>query len=53
MKSINYHIQTKHFPNKFVKSLGYLDWETQPSPYKSYYKAKKIPLIPSNPPKLS
>ena len=53
MKSINYHIQTKHFPNKFAKSLGYLDWETQPSPYKSYYKAKKIPLIPSNPPKLS
>ncbi len=49
MKSIDYHIQTKHYPNRFAKSLGYLDWETQPSPYKTYYNAKKIPLISSNP----
>ncbi len=49
MKSLIYHEQTKHYPNKFAKSLGYLDWENQPNPYKSYYKAPKIPLKISNP----
>ena len=44
MKAIEYHLQTRHFPNRFAKSLGYLDWANQPNPYKSYYKAPKIPL---------
>ncbi|WP_457561283.1 SagB/ThcOx family dehydrogenase [Caminibacter sp.] len=44
MNAIEYHLQTRHFPNRFAKSLGYLDWENQPSPYKSYYKAPKVPL---------
>ena len=49
MKALNYHEITKHYPNRFAKSLGYLDWENQPSPYKTYYKAPKIPLKISNP----
>ncbi|MEO1923788.1 MAG: SagB/ThcOx family dehydrogenase, partial [Nautiliaceae bacterium] len=49
MKSLKYHEETKHYPNRFAKSLGYLDWENQPNPYKSYYKAPKIPLKISNP----
>ena len=44
MISIKYHEKTKHYPNRFAKSLGYLDWANQPNPYKSYYKAPKIPL---------
>ena len=44
MNAIEYHLQTRHFPNRFAKSLGYLDWKNQPNPYKSYYKAPKIPL---------
>ncbi|WP_024790701.1 MULTISPECIES: SagB/ThcOx family dehydrogenase [unclassified Lebetimonas] len=44
MKSIEYHQTTRHYPNKFAKSLGYLDWANQPSPYKEYINAKKIPL---------
>jgi len=34
------HSQTKHFPNRFAKSLGYLDWENQPSYYKEYIAPK-------------
>ncbi len=37
------HERTKHYPNKFAKSLGYLDWENQPSYYKEYL-APKIEL---------
>ncbi|WP_024787163.1 SagB/ThcOx family dehydrogenase [Lebetimonas sp. JH369] len=44
MKAIDYHNKTRHFPNKFAKSLGYLDWANQPNPYKEYINAKKIPL---------
>jgi len=37
---INAHNQTKHYPNRFAKSLGYLDWENQPSYYKEYLVPK-------------
>ncbi|WP_024791754.1 SagB/ThcOx family dehydrogenase [Lebetimonas sp. JS138] len=46
MKAIDYHNKTRHFPNKFAKSLGYLDWANQPNPYKEYINAKKI-LLPN------
>ena len=38
------HNQTKHYPNRFAKSLGYLDWENQPNYYKEYLTDKKISL---------
>ena len=38
------HNQTKHHPNRFAKSLGYLDWGNQPSYYKEYLTDKRIPL---------
>ncbi len=44
MKSIEYHLATRHFPNKYAKSLGYLDWANQPNPYKEYTNATKIVL---------
>jgi len=44
MKATQYHIQTKHHPNKLAKSAGFLDWENQPSPYKYYYNSPKIKL---------
>jgi len=34
------HKRTKHHPNKLAKSLGYLDWENQPSYYKEYLVPK-------------
>jgi len=41
MKALEYHEITKHHPNRFAKSLGYLDWENQPLPYKTY----KAPIL--------
>jgi SagB-type dehydrogenase family enzyme len=32
----NYHEQTKHRFNRYANSLGYLDWVTQPNPFRSY-----------------
>ncbi|MBU0632281.1 SagB/ThcOx family dehydrogenase [bacterium] len=39
-----YHEQTKHQPNRYASSLGYMDWATQPDPFRSYKGAKKIEL---------
>jgi len=41
---INYHNQTKHYPNRFANSLGFLDWDTQPNPFRFYDEAEKIDL---------
>jgi len=39
-----YHDQTKHHPNRYAKSLGYMDWDTQPNPYRDYDKTDKIKM---------
>jgi len=39
-----YHNETKHSPQRYAKSLGYMDWATQPNPYRSYENTKKIEL---------
>ncbi len=39
-----YHQETKHFAHKYARSLGYMDWETQPNPYRAYEGSKKTPL---------
>jgi len=41
-----YHDGTKHHFNRFARSLGYLDWASQPSPFRSYAGAREIPLPP-------
>ncbi len=40
----NYHEQTKHNFNKYARSLGYMDWENQPNPYRSYEDVRVIQL---------
>lgn len=42
--ALAYHEQTKHYYNRYARSLGYLDWEQQPNPYRSYNGATKFPL---------
>lgn len=42
-----YHDGTKHFFNRFSQSLGYLDWASQPNPFRSYDGARRVPLFPS------
>ena len=42
-----YHQQTKHYPYRSARSLGYMDWKNQPEPYRWYQGASqlKLPLI--------
>ncbi|MFB3083041.1 MAG: hypothetical protein ACE1Z4_06245, partial [Gammaproteobacteria bacterium] len=39
-----YHDQTKHQLNRYARSLGYMDWNSQPDPFRRYDQALKLPL---------
>lgn len=39
-----YHERTKHHFNRYARSLGYLDWDTQPDPFRRYHGAPLVPL---------
>ncbi len=41
---IEYHEVTKHHPNRYARSSGYLDWETEPNPFRRYEGVQPIPL---------
>jgi len=45
-----YHERTKHHPRSYARSLGYLDWDTQPDPFRSY-KASEFLRLDEVPPK--
>ena len=40
-----YHEQTKHHFNRFARSLGYLDWATQPNPFRTFAGAELVDLV--------
>ena len=40
-----YHEQTKHHFNRFARSLGYLDWATQPDPFRAFEGCRRIDLV--------
>ncbi|MEA3364717.1 MAG: SagB/ThcOx family dehydrogenase [Candidatus Hydrogenedentes bacterium] len=42
-----YHEATKHYPNRFARSLGYLDWANQPNPFRRFSGAPMhaLPLL--------
>lgn len=42
--TIQYHEATKHHYNRYAKSAGYLDWESQPNPFRFYEGVQPIPL---------
>jgi len=42
--SLHYHEQTKHHFNRFARSLGYLDWASQPNPFRRYAGAPILEL---------
>ena len=44
---LEYHDRTKHRPSRYAASLGYMDWATQPNPYRRYIGAPLIPLTHS------
>jgi SagB-type dehydrogenase family enzyme len=41
---LRYHEQTKHHLNRYARSLGYLDWATQPDPFRRFDGAPQISL---------
>jgi len=47
----HYHETTKHSQKRYAKSLGYMDWATQPDPFRIYKGTKSItlPLSFNNP----
>lgn len=40
----NYHKKSMHSANRFAPGPPYLDWSTQPNPFRFYEGAKQIPL---------
>lgn len=40
----NYHDATKHHFNRYAKALGYMDWDRQPDPFRTYQGATEIEL---------
>lgn len=41
-----YHDGSKHHFHRFARSLGYLDWASQPNPFRSFAGSPAIPLSP-------
>jgi SagB-type dehydrogenase family enzyme len=33
---LRYHERTKHYPGRYAAALGYMDWETQPDPFRRF-----------------
>ena len=42
-----YHDGTKHHFRRFARSLGYLDWASQPKPFRSFNGSRLVPLYPA------
>ncbi len=42
---IAYHQRTKHHFNRYAAGPGYLDWATQPAPFRFYVGAPRLPLL--------
>ncbi len=40
----NYHETTKHAQQRYARSLGYMDWSTQPDPFRNYNGTQNIEL---------
>ncbi len=49
---IHYHEATKHHYDRYAKSLGYMDWQNQPNPFRFYrgVPALSLPLLKADPP---
>ena len=41
----HYHETTKHSQQRYAKSLGYMNWSTQPNPFREYKGSKSL-LLP-------
>jgi SagB-type dehydrogenase family enzyme len=41
---LHYHEQTKHHYHRFARSLGFLDWDNQPNPFRRFRESPFIQL---------
>ena len=41
----HYHEETKHSQQRYARSLGFMDWATQPNPFRNYNGAQTLPLL--------
>jgi SagB-type dehydrogenase family enzyme len=44
---LRYHEETKHHTYRSAKSLGYMDWENQPNPFR-FYEGAQVLQLPLN-----
>ena len=42
--TLDYHERSKHHPGRYAASLGYLDWSSQPDPFRTYQGAPRVEL---------
>ena len=42
--TLAYHERSKHYPLRFAPALGYMDWDTQPDPFRRFEGAPVLPL---------
>jgi len=40
-----YHQRTRHFPHAYARSPGFLDWDSQPDPFRRYVGAPRVALV--------
>ena len=40
----DYHQRTKHHPDRYARSAGYMDWQNQPNPFRFYADAERLEL---------
>ena len=43
-QTLAYHERSKHHLHRYARSSGYLDWESQPDPFRTYQGAPSIEL---------
>jgi len=41
---LEYHRETKHHLSGYARSLGYLDWASQPDPFRRFHGSRLVPL---------
>ena len=46
MMALTYHETTKHHFNRFARSIGYLDWASQPRPFRRFAGAPAYAVSP-------
>jgi len=43
-RALAYHRRTRHAPGRYARALGYMDWATQPDPFRRFEGAQVVAL---------